>query len=165
MTSVYDKALKRCDVSGSFKKEKDGPEVQGRAKKWSSFSTNRQASGKKDKSTDDASSADIGKIVNLMSGDANRVAIFVSSAYFFYGAPFEIIIACIFLYKYDRVLVFFNLVLTQLTQPFGLGGVLRLPWLGPDGATQYLFIAKGGEGTNQQVPCPVLRLVTYFKDQ
>lgn len=147
MASVYDKALKRCDVSGSFKKEKDDAEVQGHPKK---SSTKSQVSRKKDKSADDTSSADIGKIVNLMSGDAHRVAMFVSSAYFFYGAPFEIIIACTFLYKYAWILVFFRmLVFTQLTQPFGLGGVHRLPWLDPDRATQYLFIAKGSEGAHQ----------------
>ncbi|KAF4588529.1 hypothetical protein EYR40_010081 [Pleurotus pulmonarius] len=43
--------------------------------------------------------ADVGKIVNLMASDANRVSMTVSAVYFIYGAPFEIIIGSVFLYQ------------------------------------------------------------------
>lgn len=62
------------------------------------------------------SNADSGKVVNLMSGeycsscdklmrlirilgDTTRIANTVSGAYFIYSAPFEILVASIFLYK------------------------------------------------------------------
>ncbi|EIN03587.1 multidrug resistance-associated ABC transporter [Punctularia strigosozonata HHB-11173 SS5] len=95
MTSIYDKALKRKDFSGIVDKDKgkaaaSPEEAKKRAK----------AMGKgKDTSDDPKAGADIGKIVNLMAGDANRCANLVSGAYFIYGAPFEIIIASIFLYQ------------------------------------------------------------------
>ncbi|KAI0696160.1 multidrug resistance-associated ABC transporter [Cytidiella melzeri] len=86
MTSIYDKALKRKDFSGIVDKNgaaKKGPEQKG----------------KHPKADDPKAGADVGKIVNLMAGDANRVAQMVSGAYFIYGAPFEIIIASVFLYQ------------------------------------------------------------------
>jgi hypothetical protein len=43
--------------------------------------------------------ADIGKIVNLMSGDASKVSQVFGNLYNLYGAPFEIIIASVFLYQ------------------------------------------------------------------
>lgn len=43
--------------------------------------------------------ADIGKIVNLMSGDASKVSQVFGNLYNLYGAPFEIIIASLFLYQ------------------------------------------------------------------
>jgi hypothetical protein len=43
--------------------------------------------------------ADIGKIVNLMSGDASKVSQIFGNLYNLYGAPFEIIIASVFLYQ------------------------------------------------------------------
>lgn len=70
------------------------------------------------KADDPKAGADVGKIVNLMAGDANRISHIVSGAYFIYGgkflviivisdlshkesgtAPFEIIIATVFLYQ------------------------------------------------------------------
>ncbi|KAF8337342.1 multidrug resistance-associated ABC transporter [Cantharellus anzutake] len=113
MASVYDKALKRRDVSGTFKKRKDDEEVKGH-NKGSFFSSRSQL---KNKPTDDTSSADIGKVVNLMSGDANRVAIFVSSAYFFYGAPVEIIIAGTFLFNILGWAAFSGFLVLILTAP------------------------------------------------
>ena len=44
--------------------------------------------------------ADIGKIVNLMSGDASKVSQIFGNLYNLYGAPFEIILASVFLYQY-----------------------------------------------------------------
>ena len=79
MASIYDKALKRKDFSGTVRK--DG--------------TDKDA----DKVNDPKSSADVGKVVNMMSGDANQIAFLVSGMYFIYGAPFEIALAGIYLYK------------------------------------------------------------------
>ncbi|KAI0092260.1 multidrug resistance-associated ABC transporter [Irpex rosettiformis] len=86
MTSIYDKALKRKDFSGIVNKDAE--------------EKNAPVSASKDPKADDPKAgADVGKIVNLMAGDANRVAQMVSGAYFIYGAPFEIIIASVFLYQ------------------------------------------------------------------
>ena len=79
MASIYDKALKRKDFSGTVRKD----------------STDKDA----DKINDPKSSADVGKVVNMMSGDANQIAFLVSGMYFIYGAPFEIALAGIYLYK------------------------------------------------------------------
>ncbi|KZT66167.1 hypothetical protein DAEQUDRAFT_813713 [Daedalea quercina L-15889] len=86
MAAIYDKALKRKDFSGLVDKgagkSAKGPEVK--------------ASSKGD---DPKAGADIGKIVNLMAGDANRISQVISGSYFIYGAPFEIVIAATFLYQ------------------------------------------------------------------
>jgi len=78
MASIYDKALKRKDFSGVVRKDeaKDA-----------------------EKTNDPKSSADVGKVVNMMSGDANQIAFLVSGMYFIYGAPFEIALAGVYLYK------------------------------------------------------------------
>ena len=64
MASIYDKALKRKDFSGIVDKDnvtKKAPDVK---------------KGKEDPKADDPKAgADVGKIVNLMAGDANRVCI------------------------------------------------------------------------------------------
>ncbi|THH14161.1 hypothetical protein EW146_g6141 [Bondarzewia mesenterica] len=89
MASIYDKALKRKDFSGIIDKDNIKKASEPGAKK-----------GKEDEKADDPKAgADVGKIVNLMAGDANRIAQMVSGAYFIYGAPFEILIASIFLYQ------------------------------------------------------------------
>ncbi|KAI8989077.1 multidrug resistance-associated ABC transporter [Trametes punicea] len=88
MTSIYDKALKRKDFSGIVSKDAAADKnANGAAKK-------PDAKGDEPKA-----GADIGKIVNLMAGDANRISMTVSAMYFVYGAPFEICIASLFLYQ------------------------------------------------------------------
>ncbi|KAJ1301354.1 hypothetical protein OPQ81_003753 [Rhizoctonia solani] len=83
MAAVYDKALKRKDAADmSGKKDKDRP--KGRK-------------GKKDPMKQEK--AGIGKIVQVMSADANRVGKTVSGAYYIYAAPFELFFACILLYQ------------------------------------------------------------------
>jgi hypothetical protein len=77
MASIYDKALKRKDFSGTVRKD----------------------SADAEKTNDPKSSADVGKVVNMMSGDANQIAFLVSGMYFLYGAPFEIALAGIYLYN------------------------------------------------------------------
>ena len=68
MAAIYDKALKRRDASGLAMKDKE-PEG-GEEKK-------------------EKKSADTGKIVNLMSGDANRVAMMATAAYMIYVSRYE----------------------------------------------------------------------------
>ncbi|KAL1762723.1 hypothetical protein FB107DRAFT_198344 [Schizophyllum commune] len=76
MAAIYDKALKRKDFSGLVDAD-----------------AARDTKGKAD------GDADTGKIVNLMSADASRISNLVNQLYFFYTAPFEIIVASIFLYQ------------------------------------------------------------------
>lgn len=73
MTSIYDKALRRKDFSGVANKDADSGTGKSKHSKASE-------EGEKPKS-----GADVGKIVQLMSGDANRVTQFVTGLYLLYG--------------------------------------------------------------------------------
>ena len=73
MASIYDKALKRKDFSGII--DKDAVDKKAKV-----------PGAKEDPKGDEPKAgADIGKIVNLMAGDANRCAMTVSAMYFIYG--------------------------------------------------------------------------------
>ncbi|KAF7298743.1 ATP-dependent bile acid permease [Mycena indigotica] len=86
MAAIYDKALKRKDFSGVVKeKEKDDGK------------TKAESAGKEEEKA--KSSADVGKIVNLMSSDAEDLSFIASSIYMLYGAPFEVAIGSVFLYQ------------------------------------------------------------------
>ncbi|CAL1697425.1 unnamed protein product [Somion occarium] len=87
MSAIYDKALKRRDFSGIV--DKDAAKNAGSPGKPNTDP----------KADDPKAGADIGKIVNLMAGDANRICQMISGVYFIYGAPFEILIASLFLYQ------------------------------------------------------------------
>ncbi|WWC92185.1 uncharacterized protein L201_007139 [Kwoniella dendrophila CBS 6074] len=78
--AIYDKALRRKDASGIIAAKEDEKDKEG---------------GK----TEKKSNADSGKVVNLMAGDTNRIGNTVSGGYYIYGAPFEIIVASVFLYN------------------------------------------------------------------
>ena len=71
MAAIYDKALKRKDFSGIVDKD---------------AKTAKPPGAKADPKADEPKAgADIGKIVNLMAGDANRCGMTVSAMYFIYG--------------------------------------------------------------------------------
>ncbi|KIP06892.1 hypothetical protein PHLGIDRAFT_128004 [Phlebiopsis gigantea 11061_1 CR5-6] len=86
MTAIYDKALKRKDFSGIV--DKDAAKTK-----------NVDPKKEDPKGDNPKAGADVGKIVNLMAADANRIAMITSGMYFLYGAPFEILIAGFFLYQ------------------------------------------------------------------
>ncbi|KAG7443764.1 multidrug resistance-associated ABC transporter [Guyanagaster necrorhizus] len=100
MAAIYDKALKRKDFSGiidadkgiSANDKKDAATANGTGKK-------KAKAKEDDKGDDPKAGADVGKIVNLMAGDANKISNMVTGAYYIYGAPLEIIIGGIFLYQ------------------------------------------------------------------
>ncbi|OWZ59598.1 hypothetical protein C356_00814 [Cryptococcus neoformans c45] len=96
--AVYDKALRRKDASGIVSKTgSEGKEKDGKQEKMSN--------------------ADSGKVVNLMSGDTTRIANTVSGAYFIYSAPFEILVASIFLYNILGWSAFAGIVVLAVAAP------------------------------------------------
>jgi hypothetical protein len=83
MAAIYDKSLKRKDFSGIVNKDNSKEDSTTNGKKDSKSSAEAKA-----KADDPKAGADIGKIVNLMAGDANRVAMTSSAMYFIYGSMF-----------------------------------------------------------------------------
>ncbi len=77
MAAIYDKALKRRDFSGIVNKDAD---------------KKAKAPGAKEdpKADEPKAGADIGKIVNLMAGDANRISMTCSAMYFLYGGAIHV---------------------------------------------------------------------------
>ncbi|KAG6905347.1 hypothetical protein DXG01_003303, partial [Tephrocybe rancida] len=84
MASIYDKALKRKDFLGIIDQEKE---------------TSEKDMDKDGESNTPKAGTDISKIVDLMAGDVNRVQMTVSTSNIIYGAPFEILLASLFLYN------------------------------------------------------------------
>jgi hypothetical protein len=76
MAAIYDKALKRQDYSGIIDKDKAKEAADKKAGIKPVENPNAD---------DPKAGADVGKIVNLMAVDANRIAMMVSGAYFIYG--------------------------------------------------------------------------------
>ncbi|KAF9255059.1 multidrug resistance-associated ABC transporter [Marasmius fiardii PR-910] len=100
MASIYDKALKRKDIAGGGaekSKPTDTTNVNagnGKVKKG------KKAKGKgKEEDNEPKAGADVGKIVNLMGGDANIVAQACTGMYLIYGSPLEIVLGCTYLYQ------------------------------------------------------------------
>ncbi|KAJ7147242.1 hypothetical protein C8R46DRAFT_1129771 [Mycena filopes] len=84
MASIYDKTLRRKDFSGIVKEK---------------TATNEGAVKAEEKTNDAKAGADTAKIINLMSTDAETLSFIASTMYFLYGAPFNILIGSVFLYK------------------------------------------------------------------
>ncbi|KAF9459383.1 multidrug resistance-associated ABC transporter [Collybia nuda] len=106
MAAIYDKALKRKDFSGIIGEkqkaeaaEKAAAAAEAAGPPKTSKERKKAEKEKAAKADDPKAGADIGKIVNLMANDANRIAQMVSGLYFIYGAPFEILIAGTFLFQ------------------------------------------------------------------
>ncbi|KAF9219839.1 P-loop containing nucleoside triphosphate hydrolase protein [Gyrodon lividus] len=108
MAAIYDKALKRQDYSGVVDKDK----VKEAADKKAGISPSENPTA-----DDPKAGADVGKIVNLMAVDANRIAMMVSGAYLIYGGPLEIIIASAFLYNLLGVSAFAGFIVIVIGWP------------------------------------------------
>ncbi|KAF8836435.1 P-loop containing nucleoside triphosphate hydrolase protein [Paxillus ammoniavirescens] len=108
MAAIYDKALKRQDYSGIVDKDK----VKEAADKKAGISPSANPTA-----DDPKAGADVGKIVNLMAVDANRIAMMVSGAYFIYGGPLEIIIASTFLYNLLGISAFAGFIVIVIGWP------------------------------------------------
>ncbi|QRV83260.1 ABC transporter [Ceratobasidium sp. AG-Ba] len=87
VASVYEKALKRKDVTGAVQKDQE-KDTKGKGKEKDGAAAPQ-----------DSSSADVGKIVSLIAADSDRVSRFVSLGPFIYEAPISIVIACTMLYN------------------------------------------------------------------
>jgi hypothetical protein len=102
MASIYDKALKRKDFSGITNKDKPEEEVASQSSESKFFpesasifsnhtlvdKTKAQKKEEKDKAAkadDPKAGADVGKIVNLISGDSNMVR---NINYYYYLSSF-----------------------------------------------------------------------------
>ncbi|KAG7085320.1 hypothetical protein E1B28_013860 [Marasmius oreades] len=98
MASIYDKALKRKEVAGAGEShdKKHDDKDKGKNK-----SRNKKAKVGKEKEEDNEpkAGADVGKVVNLMAGDATVVNGACTGLYLIYGCPFEIILGCAYLYQ------------------------------------------------------------------
>ncbi|KAJ7591990.1 P-loop containing nucleoside triphosphate hydrolase protein [Mycena floridula] len=103
MAAIYEKALKRRDLSGSIDKDKASP------------TPNHNTANPK---VGQQAGADVGKIVNLMASDANRIATSAAAMYFLYGAPLQIVLGCTFLYKIMGFSAFSGFLVLAVASPF-----------------------------------------------
>ncbi|KAF8577829.1 multidrug resistance-associated ABC transporter [Ramaria rubella] len=138
MASIFAKAVVRKDYSGIIDKKTEGPKIRaGPGTNLSSSVTTSESfrsgitapslgSKQKQKEQEWANSkespknqigADIGKITNLMSGDASSISNMIGGAYIVYGAPFEIAIASIFLYQLLGLSAFAGFICLVVASP------------------------------------------------
>ncbi|KAF8601971.1 P-loop containing nucleoside triphosphate hydrolase protein [Ceratobasidium sp. AG-I] len=102
VASVYEKALKRKDIVGTV--QKTDPKGKGKAKD----------TGAPPKET---SGADVGKIVSLISADAEWIAQFVTLGSFIYDAPVSAVVSVIMLYNLMGYSAFVGYIVLLLTLP------------------------------------------------
>ncbi|KZT22415.1 P-loop containing nucleoside triphosphate hydrolase protein [Neolentinus lepideus HHB14362 ss-1] len=103
--AIYEKAMKRKDYSGVVAKGADeGKKDDG-------------SRAEKDNENKPKAGADIGKIVNLMSTDTERISMAVSAIYYLYGAPFEIVLGSVFLYQLLGLSAFSGFIVIVLAWP------------------------------------------------
>ncbi|GAA5937761.1 uncharacterized protein JCM15063_002109 [Sporobolomyces koalae] len=98
MADVYEKALKRRDPSGATGEDADKLDKSQDKKKQPQQEEGKKEGNKK-KPQEGRGSSSTGKIVSLMSGDANKVAMQLMSLSSIVAAPFELAIAIAFLYQ------------------------------------------------------------------
>ncbi|KZS87429.1 hypothetical protein SISNIDRAFT_553186 [Sistotremastrum niveocremeum HHB9708] len=140
MCAVYEKALRRRDFGGvtatsatgastntnekgstnEKKPSKDGKDGTKETKEKDKKEKGKKPkeTGKKEDPNAKPDSADIGKIVQLMSSDAERCANMASGIYYLYGAPVEILFAVTFLYQLLGLSTFAGLLPIILLYPF-----------------------------------------------
>ncbi|KAF9258420.1 hypothetical protein L218DRAFT_934784 [Marasmius fiardii PR-910] len=96
MASIYDKALKRREVSGGGHKDSNvTTDLNNRRKR-----NRKNGKGEVDVNTSKAQSgADVGKIVNLMSGDVIVVCEATVEMSKIWGTPLELVLGCTYLYQ------------------------------------------------------------------
>ncbi|CAE6340042.1 unnamed protein product [Rhizoctonia solani] len=100
VASIYEKALKRKDMSGAVKK----------------VDTNRLKIDS-DTQPEESSSADIGKVVSLIAADAEWISRFVTILTFIYDAPVSAVISCFLLYNLMGWTAFVGYIALILTLP------------------------------------------------
>ncbi|GAA6013875.1 hypothetical protein JCM10207_008220 [Rhodosporidiobolus poonsookiae] len=100
MGEVYAKALKRRDVSGAVASKEDSEGKKDGAGPAKGKKPAGDGKGKGKKAVPEGrGSSSTGKIVSLMGGDTNKVAMQLMSLSSIFGAPFELAIAITFLYQ------------------------------------------------------------------
>lgn len=106
--AIYDKALRRKDISGSLQNAtstanaEQAPESADMDAKTDKKDGDAEAAKKakqQQQEEEDKSAASVGKVVNLMATDANSISTTVTALYMGYSAPLELAIATTFLYK------------------------------------------------------------------
>ncbi|KAF8208888.1 hypothetical protein K438DRAFT_1813082 [Mycena galopus ATCC 62051] len=117
MIAIYDKALKRCDFTGVVD---NAAKVDAKATKDAKASKKdgKPAAQKQDEEDfGPKAGAQLGKIVNLMSVDANTVSGVSLQMFFLYSAPFEIALSVVFLYRFLGWAAFSGVVFVVLSIP------------------------------------------------
>lgn len=107
--AIYDKALRRKDISGALQKStttadaqpasSDSDAQQGKESDKVAKDAEQSQKAAKQEQDDDKSAASVGKVVNLMASDANSISLIAASLYMAYSAPVELAIATTFLYS------------------------------------------------------------------
>lgn len=103
IASIYEKALRTRDMNGSLSGTKQAGEGDGNAddkpakpSQGDSTAPSKAAATPTSSTNDDAN---IGKVVSLAAVDSIRIAAQCASAYLFYSAPIELVVASLFLYN------------------------------------------------------------------